>query len=239
MKAKINNRWEIDLPENRMIFHREQDQWEQKRLNSLFKNIKKDDLVVDIGTELGDYATLFALWGARVVLIEPQPKYWPTIKHYFDSNKVEPYKCFAGFASNTNFTKPPLADFKIGNKGLWPKAAFEPLEDWHGFRNIVETGISTPQIRLSSLVKEPVNLITIDVEGAEFEALKGARQILIDYHPVVYISIHPEMMFRDWNQTPQDLFNYMESVGYDIHEHLETDHEEHHVFANSASGGLK
>ena len=49
---------------------------------------------------------------------------------------------------------------------------------------------------LDAIVKESklgrVDVIKIDVEGAEFEVLKGTAQTLDDYHPVLIIELEPQ-----------------------------------------------
>lgn len=241
MKAKINETWDLEVPQDRADFYALRPNWERKRTEHMFQNINKGDVIIDIGTELGDFAAMYTTWGAKVVCVEPQPKYWPQIKQYFDLNKVKPLACFAGFASTKNEPNPPLADFELGYEGVWPLCALTPLEDWNGFRNVIETGISTPQLRLDQIVAEnkvkQVDVITIDVEGAEFEVLKGAETVLSDYKPIVYVSVHPEMLQRDWGNSFDDICNFMKPLSYDW-AFLDKDHEEHWCFFNTERGTL-
>ena len=231
MKARINDRWELELPNDRAVFHAEQKDWEKERLDSMYKNIRKGDVVVDIGTEVGDYAALFSLWGANMICVEPEPKFWPTIKQHFDLNGVKPLGCFAGFASDITDLNPPRPNFGAGNNGIWPFVAEGSPEDWHGFRNKIETADATPQTTVDDLMIEYIgcDIMTIDVEGAEISVLAGANRIITTEKPLVYVSIHPEMMMNDYGATPQDLFRYMGTYGYRKH-FIHTDHEEHWVF---------
>ena len=70
--------------------------------------------------------------------------------------------------------------------------------------------------------------ITIDVEGAELEVLRGASSILRIVHPLVWVSIHPTMIGQ-YDATREDVLEYMASYGYAA-THLGTDHEEHWLF---------
>jgi FkbM family methyltransferase len=239
VKVKVNNTWALEVPEDRATFFAQRPNWEIKRTQSMFENIKKGDVVIDVGAELGDFPALYATWGAKVICIEPQPKYWPHIKNYFDLNKVEPLACFAGFASTIDEREPALADFELGYDGIWPLCALQPLEDWNGFRNVLETGVSTPQCTIDKLLADyginHVDMLTIDVEGAEFEVLKGAEITLREAQPLVYLSFHPEMIQRDWGNNFDDITHYMQQFSYDW-AFLEKDHEEHWVFFVNKKG---
>lgn len=231
MNIKIAGKWPINLPNDRFNFHTQRTQWEVSRVDSIIKNIKNGDVLVDVGTEVGDYAALFTLNGASVFCIEPQPLYWPTIKSIFDMNKTEPLGCFAGFACNVT-SDPIQADFDTEYTGIWPNVSLGEVKDWHGFRNVIETGVCTPQRRIDDLLSErklKANILNIDVEGAEFEVLKGSITTLNVDKPLVYLSLHAEMLMHDWSNSPEDIFNYMRELGYKW-AFLGSDHEEHYVF---------
>jgi hypothetical protein len=79
-----------------------------------------------------------------------------------------------------------------------------------------------------------VDAITVDVEGAEFEVMKGAELTLRKERPLVWLSVHPDLMQRDYGvEHVEELFDFMTSCGYG-REYLGTDHEQHHFFATSA-----
>ncbi|WP_237561304.1 FkbM family methyltransferase [Halostella pelagica] len=66
---------------------------------------------------------------------------------------------------------------------------------------------------------EPPDVITIDVEGGEYDVLLGAQQLLASYRPVLYVELHPELLPSDI--TVADLFEYLQSFGYEL---TATDH---------------
>jgi hypothetical protein len=45
-----------------------------------------------------------------------------------------------------------------------------------------------------------------------------------------WISVHPDLMARDYGVTPDHVLNFMASLGY-THEYLGADHERHYFFA--------
>ncbi len=80
------------------------------------------------------------------------------------------------------------------------------------------------------LISDKAKLMTIDVEGSEFEVLKGAEQTIRKDRPLLYVSVHPEFMFRMFNQYTAELVKFVEDLGYK-HEILAFDHEFHFLFS--------
>ena len=62
-------------------------------------------------------------------------------------------------------------------------------------------------MRLDDYTFPRVDLVKIDVEGAEREVLEGAEETLKKHHPMVYVEVHSprvrrhtlEKLFRDFN----------------------------------------
>jgi len=68
-------------------------------------------------------------------------------------------------------------------------------------------------------------LIKVDVEGAEWYVLNGARGILRRSSPVLIVSVHPSFLPR-YGQSKQDIMSLLNGHGYGV-ELLGIDHEEH------------
>lgn len=240
--ATVNGRWSLRLPEVRRDFHQDRPEWEVERLAAMAAVIKPGDVVYDVGAEQGDLSALYAQWsraadGGGVVLIEPEPAYWPQIAATWRENDLPgPLGAFVGFASDRDeFLPDPEIDPKIGVDGLtspgeWPVCADGPIVGDHGFRNLSERAHDTPQVMLDEIAQwvGPPDVITIDVEGAELVVLRGARGVLTDHRPVVFVSVHPDFMGA-YDTTVNGLHAYMRKRGY-LARHIATDHEEHWVF---------
>lgn len=217
------------------------DIWEKERLAALKRNIRSGDVLYDVGAEQGDMTCLFALWGAKVVPIEPNPYFWPTIRQIFLMNGIDhPYSAFAGFASNRDERPTDLLEspFAMKDKEHWPGCAFMEIEQTNDFRNMLERSHDTPQIEIDTqhVIMGPhdgkenaPDIINIDVEGAEWEVLKGAIWNLENKKPLVFVSVHPAFMENDYGYTKYDLYIWMKDLGYEM-EVIAVDHEEHTVF---------
>lgn len=234
VNVRINEKWVLLLPEHRAA-RQEWSYWEKERLASMHENIKSGDVVFDIGAEEGDFPALFTTWGASTVLFEPNPLVWPNIRFIWEANQLPmPRGYFVGFATN-HTDEHPYAEEEIINqpeRDGWPECAYGEVIGNHGFRNVIERYHDTPQIKIDDYCEKYgiyPDLITMDVEGAEFEVLKGSEKILLERKPLVYVSIHPTFMAHDYPYTDASLHEFMTSLGY-TGTHLITDHEEHWLF---------
>lgn len=226
----ISKRWTINLPQHRHDAL-DWDNWEKERLAALYKNIDKNDILLDIGAEQGDLTCLFALWGAKVVAVEPNPLFWPTIRQIFHMNGIDrPWDFFAGFASNKDEWPTDLLEspFALKWHDGWPGCAYMDIVQTNDFRNVLERHHDTPQTTLDSMAF-PANILNLDVEGAEWEVLKGAELMINAFKPLIFVSVHPDFMVNDYGYTKEDLLFWMAGLGYKT-ELLAIDHEHHYAF---------
>lgn len=222
VKAKLNGAYEIILPEHRAKraeWYTEKG-WEKERLTAL-KNIIADQRLNDVGpvvyyvgAEEGEMPALCQMWGAKVVLFEPNPRVWPNMKAIWDANKLEYPISFCGFASSrTN----DLAHTSI-YRGFPPSANGEVIGD-HGFMNLSEIDQSrSAEVKIDDLTTiegalQPT-VITMDVEGSEWEVLRGAELTLRSHHPVIVLSLHPEFMYEMYHEYAFDCRSWIKGLGY-------------------------
>lgn len=213
----------VRLPAHRAIQWLQDPTWERQRIRTMAQVIQPTDVVYDIGAEQGDMS---ALWGkltpqGGVVLVEPNPLVWPCIKATFDENGLAgPLTRFVGFCSADGT--------EGGSEGGWPECAQGTIDPAAGFAHLAEQPDipCTTVDRLAARSGYTPNVITIDVEGAEIEVLKGAADTLRAARPEVFVSVHPAFLRHHFGQTPADVFRVFESYDYRCHV-LESDHEIH------------
>jgi FkbM family methyltransferase len=177
---------------------------------------------------------MMAKKGAKMVLFEPSPTMWPRIKANFDRNKLKPFLTFAGFASDKSPESPEQgADFELGEKNGWPLCAYGDETNVRSFRHLSEQAVATPQITIDDFCTQHniiPNLITIDVEGSELEVLEGARKVLTEVNPLIYISIHENLMWLNYGHWFHDLYwSYLREMNYKPY-FLAHNHETHWLF---------
>lgn len=160
---------------NRNFLHREELRREKKDLAFYSNFIMKGDLVFDVGANYGEKTRIFLELDAKVIAFEPQP----------DCRKELKARC----GNNRNLN---ISELALGSKT--EKRVFHVradrgesgfLEDWNvGIESTIEASIVTLD---EMIVKYGKPLyIKIDVEGFEFEVLRGLSQpithISLEYH---------------------------------------------------------
>lgn len=206
------------------------DYWERERVESMRKNLQPGMVLYDIGTEQGWCNLAYAkmVKPENVLLVEPTQVFWPNIRATWEKNFGDkmPLATFSGLMSN---------DIRNGDNGVysqgWPTVSDGPLVDRNAYTYIHNNidNISQSTIDHAAKIFTPPDAITMDIEGAEMLALAGADSVLEHYKPLVWVSIHPDMMIRDYGFHAEDLRAYMRMHGYAEHL-LATDHEQHWFF---------
>ena len=232
----INGTWEVLLPAHRAA-RTEWRWWERARLASMYRNLRRGDVLIDVGAEEGDMSSLFARWidPGGVVLIEPNPKVWPNIRAIWEANALpKPRAWFVGFAGHETNLSPPHSDVDSHDRHGWPACAYGDVIGDHGFRGYRDERGRTPTVRLDDLAATSditPDAITMDVEGAEWAVLEGAEHLLREVRPMVWISIHPSFLRDTYGLNRCDVLRFMEERGYEGYP-IATDHEEHWAFSH-------
>ena len=73
----------------------------------------------------------------------------------------------------------------------------------------------TPVFRIDDLNLPDCNLIQLDVEGYEFEALSGAIETIKKYKPVVCVETHERWLQR-YDATPDKIHELLTNLGYEF-----------------------
>lgn len=240
VKAKLNGSFDIVLPKHRADrpeWYTEKG-WERARLQAIHDEVKyqiksgRQPVVYYVGAEEGEMPALCQIWGAEVVLFEPNPKVWPNMKAIWEANNLKPpMGTFEGFCSNE--TSPGAYNALYSRE--FPKVADGEVIGNHGFKELYLEGANYPQIRIAEAVGYGElalpTIITFDCEGSDWEVLKGADSLLAHKEtiPTIFASIHPEFMFHQFGQYQREFRDWIIQFGYEEHI-LDYQHELHTAY---------
>jgi FkbM family methyltransferase len=212
----VNGRWELLLPDHRAArpeWRIENGGWERERLDHMFSTTRPGDRVLYVGAEESDMCALLQTWGASVFLVEPNELVIPNAKAIWDANDLDsPAGFYVGFCG--------LEDSPHWAHGLhvddWPECANGPVIGDHGFKELHDPG-DRPIVSIDTLVSESgwvPQTISMDIEGAEWPALRGAERTLREHRPRLYLSLHPEFVWRLYEVYAAEVRQWIKDLGY-------------------------
>jgi FkbM family methyltransferase len=166
-------------------------------------------VALDVGADIGYYTLqLSRLVGptGQVVAFEPIPKARERLEHNITTNgrtNIVVSELALGNQEGTVYLEDPFKKSRLNlNKTTAGegdiKVTIRRLDDLAG------------EMKLSS-----VDLVKIDVEGAEHEVLRGMEQLLKRFHPVLVIEVHHQFL-PQFGSTAEALLAWLAGLGYEI-----------------------
>jgi FkbM family methyltransferase len=142
---------------------------------------RKGDIVIDIGAHIGLYTIIASKrvgMQGKVIAIEADPKNFEVLKRNIYINNLRNVIAL-NYAANSEEKKMKLY---LPSQAKLSNTIYNTLmsDRAHGVEQFVEVNANKLDFLLQStgIKHEEVNWIKIDVEGAEYEVLRGAKDIL-------------------------------------------------------------
>ena len=181
----------------------------EKDFLKIFDLINKEGVVVDIGANIGVMTAHFAnkLQKSTILSFEPIPSNINTFKRVSKFFRLTNIKLFelalSDFEGETNMIMPVVGSAK--KHGLSHVAEqTEGNEQGEIFQVAVNKLDNITEITQSN---KPITAIKIDVEGHEFQVLKGAVNTITKYKPVIYCEL--------WDsEQRQEIIEFVKSLNY-------------------------
>lgn len=188
-------------------YHRYKATLEAGDIRALSSFIRPGTVVIDVGANIGFFTRLFASAvrdGGSVIAIEPEAVNFSRLNAMLArrglAGAVHTIQAVAAEQSGTLKLKvnpQHPADHKISGEGTPVKA-----------------------VTLDELLAErgwpAVSLVKVDVQGAEWMVLRGARELIRRYHPALFLEIDDDGL-RAFGAGAENLFRWLQEEGYRIH----------------------
>lgn len=172
----------------------------------LFRTVLREgDIVVEAGANIGAHTVMMAqAVGIAGVIhaFEPQRLVYQALCANIALNQlVNVHTYLAGCGEAPGALRVPLIDPTIPT-------------NFGGVRMFGhEEGELVPVMTIDSLELPHCRLLKVDVEGMELETLKGAKQTITRYRPMLYVE-------NDREEKSTELLRYMASLQYDLYWHV-------------------
>ncbi len=181
--------------------------------------IRKGDVVVDIGANVGAHTVFFShLVGphGRVISFEPVAENLFALRALiakrarFDNiTVIDAALAAPDFAGGEAEIVAPVHDLTQASLRAHRAGSWEVDSDMRRFPCRIARGDEEPELR--SL--DRIGFMKIDVEGGELDAMKGSEQSISRHCPLLYCEVY-EKWTRSFGYAPNDLIMYVASLGY-------------------------
>ena len=171
-------------------------------------------VAIDCGANIGvhaiEWATAMTGWGS-VIAIEAQERiYYALAGNIAINNCFNAIAMHAAVSSAPGIMRIPNPDYltasSFGSLELKPRANTEFIGQAIDYSD--DKTVAVQQISLDAMALPRVDLIKLDIEGMELEALEGARQLIETCRPVVLV--------EQIKAGPEPLRAWLEERGYRV-----------------------
>ena len=193
-----------DSHSKRFFHHRYRPgQWHEPPVTrQILRHLPGAKTFADVGAHLGYYGCIAGALDRdrRVFLFEMNHNLAPIIQRNLDANRLE----------NAEVVNHPVSDRR-------KTVSYD--------RDSTDAGLSmasgkdkpeTPSHQIETVTLDDFfeergvvpDVIKMDVQGAELEALKGAERLLREHHPVLFLEVHPTFV-GDFGVTVGEIYDYL------------------------------
>ena len=179
--------------------------YEVKKQIAISRMLRPGQTFYDVGANAGFFTLLGARCvgpSGRIVAVEPLPRNIEIMEKHLAINNI----------SNVRVVGKAVSDF-VGTARFSVKG--------YSTSRLSTTGeLSVEVTTLDALVEEagsPPHIMKVDIEGAEIELLRGAKKVLEEFRPVIFLALHSKGIFDDLVETvPKLRYVIKELDGADV-----------------------
>jgi len=188
--------------------------YEQENFSFLKRICSDGAVVLDIGAHIGLFSAIAAkITGdsGKVFAFEPAPKTLPVLYQTIRINQlgsvVSPINQAMG--KDTGKITFFISDEEADNSNSL--VSYKEDRKLNG----VEVAVNTIDHFVISKLLNRVDFIKIDVEGAEYDTLRGGIEVFKKLRPCFILAIHPEPIAKKGDKL-EDIYDLLQQLGYNI-----------------------
>ena len=199
--------------------------WE-KELHLVPLIVRNGETAIDVGANYALYSYYLSKAvgeSGQVYSFEPIPFTYKVCKKllgHFNLNNVQLFDKGCGNENGKAMFEAPLQSFGAISAGQTHLAGrnndIDGKERHYKFKEAVK--VECEVVRLDDFLTnlEAVSYMKLDIEGAEFFALQGARKLIAKNHPIIQCEINP-FFLNGFSINLTDLLGFMCQLGYRLY----------------------
>ncbi len=178
----------------------------------LYDSMEVGQTVIDIGTNVGD-VTLHAakIVGAngKVYSFEPDPNNYKRLETNLSLNNFSNI-CINQLGLGDRAGTFSIAKVNSGNQGM-----NRVVKRNSNYQNLQQIQVITLDSYVTENKIDKIDLIKIDVEGFEYNVLKGSKTVIDTFHPTFFIELDNDNLLEQ-GSSAKHLIELLVDSGYDI-----------------------
>jgi FkbM family methyltransferase len=178
--------------------------YEQESVNLIKKIVKPGMTCIDAGANTGFYSVIMGAnvgKSGKVYAFEPMPENYEMLVKNVNENRMEDIISHyqLGCSSSHSIVDAMVISnmYVVGEQGNGKKVKMQT-------------------VRVDDYLNEKVDLIKIDVEGHEKDALEGMHQIIRTSRPIIISEINEYWLRTCSNSNGKDYLEYLNALGYKV-----------------------
>lgn len=202
VKNVLGSKMELRLSDygicRNLFFHKV---WEKESTMIYMNMLESQDVVFDIGSNIGYYALLASRYTKKVYAFEPDPRNFPGLKKNIELNNcinIEPYNLAVSDRESE-------IDFLIDSEYCNRSRIATSTQKNQKAQTIKVKAISVDDF-VSKKGINSVDVIRSDVEGYEYFIIKGAKKTIKKHKPKMFLEIHPQLI-REYGGDVEEFLN--------------------------------
>ena len=180
------------------------------RIHEVFSVLlKEDDIVIDVGGNIGLFSVIASKKCKRVHVFEPDPECFKNIKKNLAYHKLD------------NLILNQLALSDENEEKIFFKDSFYSTLGSFALENIKhkESVIKIRAIKLDDYfenkINEPVNIIKLNIQGAEGKAIEGSKKVISRDLPIILTEFWPYGL-KNSGYEPELLIKFFQKLKYEF-----------------------
>jgi FkbM family methyltransferase len=215
---RLGLRLELDLRDNVQREVYKTGRYEPELLNVLARELRQGDVYLDVGAHIGLHAMLCArrlldLGGGTVIAFEPTPDSAGRLERALVVNGITNVTLVRAAVGDRKGVVELRADPAFGRDDAAVRSAYGPGRVIGRFDQVALDDRPDLFPRL--------DVIKIDIEGAEFAALAGMRGLLERHQPRLIVAEAREYLLHRAGSSPQAVRDLLAGIGYRVVDDLE------------------